>query len=690
MCAQALCRDSFAALRMHVSGAAALELLHIAPLLVLFLALSTIIVGSAYAQDEASVPELIQGAVDFYNERSEVALFVPTAEQLRQLDQGEVVKIRRKVPVREVESGEESYHERLTAYYLVPQPMLRTWIAALSPQFNAGGMLTEVRLRADAHGNSRWYQHVTLPWPVAARHWTIDLHKNPRLTEDSGDRVWQHAWRLADHGEQIARETVASGQAGDLTLESIADAVYLPVNRGAWAMFALRENLTLIVYEVTTSFGGRVPDSLVNTFAMSKMDELMREIGRIAPHVETFYRDGHSPIYSGDGYRIPWFGEEVQAIELKSRAVLPANSFRAGPVSGQFTEGGNGISMPLATQPIQGFSDIEAHPSDGFWVISDNGYGTRTNSADYVLAIYHLRPDFQNGTVEVVQTINLRDPDGHAGFPVVADAESYPTSDLPVDSEIRDARLLTGADFDPESLAAMPDGSFWVGDEFGPFLLHFDAQGRLLSPPVQTPGVYAPENELHQGEANHPGSGGFEGLCRSLDDRVLYALLEKTAAGDVEGELRIYRFDPVAGAFMDDEPFRLYPLSAPEGHYIGAMCALSEDELAIVERDNLEGAAAQFKKVFVVDLQDHEDGRLRKRELIDLLLIPDPVLLAANVEGTRAAGSFAMPFITIEGIARLDDHTLLLCNDNNYPNSVGRHVAEGLPDDNEIILLHLR
>ena len=52
---------------------------------------------------------------------------------------------------------------------------------------------------------------------------------------------------------------------------------------------------------------------------------------------------------------------------------------------------------------------------------------------------------------------------------------------IPVDPAIRNGTLLTGADFDVESIARMDDGSFWVGEEFGPYLLHFSAQGVLLS-----------------------------------------------------------------------------------------------------------------------------------------------------------------------------------------------------------------
>ena len=40
----------------------------------------------------------------------------------------------------------------------------------------------------------------------------------------------------------------------------------------------------------------------------------------------------------------------------------------------------------------------------------------------------------------------------------------------------------------------MNDGSFWVGEEFGPYLLHFNALGQLLSRPVRHPVLRAPQN----------------------------------------------------------------------------------------------------------------------------------------------------------------------------------------------------
>lgn len=48
-------------------------------------------------------------------------------------------------------------------------------------------------------------------------------------------------------------------------------------------------------------------------------------------------------------------------------------------------------------------------------------------------------------------------------------------------------RVLTGWDFDPESMQVAPDGTIWFGEEFGPYLLHTDARGRLLEAPIPTP-----------------------------------------------------------------------------------------------------------------------------------------------------------------------------------------------------------
>jgi len=128
--------------------------------------------------------------------------------------------------------------------------------------------------------------------------------------------------------------------------------------------------------------------------------------------------------------------------------------------------------------------------------MSDNGFGKLENSTDYHLRVYTLRPDFKtaqggSGQITVEGFFELTDPNKHIPFAIT--------------NEFTLERILTGADFDLESFRKAPDGTFWFGDEFGPFLLHTDAQGVVLAPPIPLPDfdnpgqeIRAPQNPLNE------------------------------------------------------------------------------------------------------------------------------------------------------------------------------------------------
>src|SRR5262249_20314978 len=89
---------------------------------------------------------------------------------------------------------------------------------------------------------------------------------------------------------------------------------------------------------------------------------------------------------------------DAKAAELVGFALMPANTFADGPTTGQFAgPGASGNPLPLVNkQSVQGFSAVLHGPtSDTFYVMPDNGFGTKSNSADALLRFYAVRPMFK-------------------------------------------------------------------------------------------------------------------------------------------------------------------------------------------------------------------------------------------------------------------------------------------------------
>jgi hypothetical protein len=346
---------------------------------------------------------------------------------------------------------------------------------------------------------------------------------------------------------------------------------------------------------------------------------------------------------------------------LTGFASLPAGTFVPGSEpSGSLVSGNtNGFAVPFADQPVQGFSGIADNGDGTFDVLSDNGYGNKANSGDFLLRVQRLAPVFGSGTVDVLGGVNLTDPDGRVPWALT-----------------RADRVLTGADFDVESIVKGRDGSYWIGDEFGPYLLHFDRAGRLLDAPVALDGVVAPETAARTGVTATLGSSkGFEGLAASADGRYLYPLLEGTVTGDPAGQLRFSEFDRRAGAYTGKHV--TYQLDDP-AYAIGDAVAVDRDRFLIIERDNGQGATAVHKKIY---LAQKRGGTLRKTLVVDLMNVANPRRLGGF--GT----TFTFPFQTIEDVVILDNRTIAVLNDNNFPFSSGR--TAGAADNNEWITIAL-
>ncbi|AOG21857.1 esterase-like activity of phytase family protein [Acidovorax sp. RAC01] len=414
---------------------------------------------------------------------------------------------------------------------------------------------------------------------------------------------------------------------------------------------------------------------------------------------------------------------------LAGHAVLPAQSLVAAPadappdlrVSGKFTtprrveavgsvmgqSGGRhtGVSLPFQGQPIQGHSGIKRIADGSFWILTDNGAGSKANSPDFMLHLSHYTVDFQSGQFNRLKTIFLHDPDKKVPFRITHEGS--------------DKRYLTGADFDPESFQ-FAGGALWIGEEFGPYLIKADLNGKVLgvfetqvdgkvvrSP--DTPGVLmpgAPDAKPTAFEVKR--SKGYEGMAASKDGSKLYALLEGALWNDsakayenVGGKqvLRVLEFDVKTEQWTGRH--WKYVLEANH-HAIGDFNMIDGTTGLIIERDNGEGTAdkacpegqkrtdcfhdlAKFKRVYKVEMSDSNvGGEIRKVGYIDLMNIQDPQRLAKKPLNN---GVLTFPFFTIENVDIVDSTHIVVGNDNNLPFSSSRDPNKA--DDNELVLLEV-
>ncbi|MBP0444138.1 esterase-like activity of phytase family protein [Roseomonas sp. SSH11] len=366
-----------------------------------------------------------------------------------------------------------------------------------------------------------------------------------------------------------------------------------------------------------------------------------------------------------------------------------------------------GLSFPFQGQPLQGFSGIKpvAGEPGAYWVLTDNGFGNKRNSPDALLMFHKIRPDFRTGQVAVERTIFLSDPERRVPFRIA--------------HEGTERRYLTGSDFDLESIQPIGDG-FWIGEEFGPFLIQVDAEGRVqrvVETMVDGRAIRGPDHpELSIPASPTAGvafqaqrSGGYEGMAASPDGSRLYAMLEKpllTAQGQAEGRfLRIVEFDTARADWTGRNlRFRL----AEGATAIGDFNMVDDRRALVIERDDAEGDPARacgqgqqppacfhnparVKRISLIDLGDVDgEGFVRKIGHIDLMAIRDPEGVArqrGDVGPDAPRDRFTFPFFTIENVAVVDADHIIVGNDNNLPFSAGRHLTRA--DDNELILLRV-
>ena len=208
-----------------------------------------------------------------------------------------------------------------------------------------------------------------------------------------------------------------------------------------------------------------------------------------------------------------------------------------------------------------------------------------------------------DGIAHEEQAIVLKDPHGHPlnGLVVdVGDTGGETMIDIHGNPMPNSDRGL-----DSEGLVALKDGTFWVADEYGPFVIHFDANGReieRLSPYDGTlPG------ELAMRDPNR----GMEGLTITPDGSTLVGVMQSAlATPGIDGRPRGVPLTRIVTIDLETGDARtfLLPLADPQNSkvLVSEITALSDTEFLIAERDTALAPDGN-KKIYVADIAQATD-----------------------------------------------------------------------------------
>jgi phytase-like protein len=290
--------------------------------------------------------------------------------------------------------------------------------------------------------------------------------------------------------------------------------------------------------------------------------------------------------------------------------------------------------------------------------------------------------------VELLRTLRIRDAHGRpvSGLPVPegGHARCEPALDLDGNRLAPDPSGL-----DSEGIAALADGGFWIGDEFGPSLVRLDAAGKVLKRLVPE-GVglegaaYPVEPCLPAIAARRQLNRGFEALALSADGKWLFLAFQSPLAHPDEAaheqgrHVRLWRLD--AGTAEVTAQY-LYPLDPPgtfsrdreKGPFdlsdvkVSELCAVGGDSLLVLER------GSETTKIYRITPTD--DCALPPEHL-DIATSPTVEELSRHAEGPGLPAlakqllfsSDEAPAVAadLEGMAILSPHELLLVNDNDF------------------------
>ncbi|GEN70289.1 esterase-like activity of phytase family protein [Chryseobacterium lathyri] len=332
-------------------------------------------------------------------------------------------------------------------------------------------------------------------------------------------------------------------------------------------------------------------------------------------------------------------------------------------------------------------SGAAAHPTrkGEFYVITDRGpntdylNGKKFSAPNFTPTIMHFKINAE-GNIEVIKYIKLKNPSGQpiTGLPNPAGMGS--TGETAYDS----SGNVLGTDnygLDSESIVAAADGTFWVSDEYGPHIVHYNADGVELER-ISPIGVNTGPRKLPAVLAKRRANRGMEGLCITPDGKTLVGTIQSTmyvptkALATNTTLTRIVTFDIATGQTKQ----YLYKQNGGGSDSVCDITAISSTEFLVIERDGNYGSQGGTKKVYRINITGASDVNGTDITAVDGMKINNKTLEQSTWDEITNAGIkpvskiLAVDLVAklgyehdkFEGIVYLGNNKLAVFNDDDF------------------------
>ena len=389
------------------------------------------------------------------------------------------------------------------------------------------------------------------------------------------------------------------------------------------------------------------------------------------------------------------------AKQIKYPAIATATAARVlGEFNGVKVYGG-GFGSALAADPrAPGY----------FYLLTDRGPNVdSTDSSKKVFPVPSFTPQIgrfklQGDKLVQVGVIEIKDTTGRkiTGLP---NPDNGNTGEIAVD--LQDKPLGTDAwGLDSEGLVALKDGTFWISDEYGPWMVHVDAKGKIMErvgPFSGAPGAKSLPKVLALRRANR----GMESLTVTPDGKYLVGMMQNPVDNPspaIRKESRLNRivfYDPKTGASWQ----YAYLMDAVSS-VVSEIAAVTNTTFIVSERDQLFAgdpkSPAKVKRIYKIDIAgasdisdpaDSRNGRMVNGKTLEQLNEGElksasivPVSKELVVDLLALPGGY--PHDKSEGLAVINDRLIAVSNDDDFgisPDGKGGITTKNLPGMNNAV-----